>query len=359
MNELFSCLLGSAFGFRTVANQLTMFLVLLVSACIGSGLADIDRDQVNYGNRYKIRIQSFIHVIDFLQKDGNDTITIWKRDDPEGTEDPRRGMRGNSFTIENVTQRDSGRYILRNSKSRFISVRIVDVVANTQRVSLEEDQEFSFKFELEPKSCNIYFFPKGLYKIEMVRHGRLDSYADLRGCRGFQLLKPCGILNNIIQTACAGRFEIRDHNDDPALIVSVEIEDSDSYTSYLWGAGGAFLFTVFSCCLKHICGKKSCSTKASSEPEESDPAAEPSPHYQEYDHEPVGPGHNGATSPSGAPCPPQPSETETGPLVAALADTPTLPLSSDFEPRFELKGINFNSNTPHSDVYTSDKLNFL
>ncbi|KAM9741062.1 uncharacterized protein ACNS7B_012299 isoform 2-T2 [Menidia menidia] len=333
-----------------------MFLVLLVSACIGSGLADIVRDYVNYGGRYKIRVQDDIHVIDFLQRYGNDAIPIWKRDDPEGTENPRGRMWGNSFTIENVTQRDSGRYILRNSKSRLMSVRIVDVAANTQRVSLKEGQEFSLQYDLEQQSCNIYFFPKGVQETEMVRHGRLESDADLSGCTGFQLLKPCGILNENIPTSCVGRFEIRDHNDDPALKVSVHIEASKSYTSYLWGSGGALICTCLACCLRLICGKKSCSTKASSEPEESDPAAEPSPHYQEYDHEPVGPGHNGATSPSGAPCPPQPSETETGPLVAALADTPTSPLNPDHKSQFELKGIN---DSPHSDVYTSEKLNFL
>lgn len=50
---------------------------------------------------------------------------------------------------------------------------------------------------------------------------------------------------------------------------------------------------------------------------------------------------------------------------AEQTDAPTVLLNSDHEARFELKGVNFNpdsllgSDSPHCDVYMSDKLNFL
>lgn len=51
------------------------------------------------------------------------------------------------------------------------------------------------------------------------------------------------------------------------------------------------------------------------------------------------------------------------PADTSSAPTVSFPLDSGSEPRFEVKGLNFDSplslNSGQSDVYTSDKLNFL
>ncbi|KAM4555334.1 uncharacterized protein PAE49_014430 [Odontesthes bonariensis] len=251
---------------------------------------------------------------------------------------------------------------------------IFPLPANTRTFILTSGEELSFTFDLAPNSCNIYFFPEGGDReTQIVRHGRLLS-SNQPGCAESQLLEPCGILNEAVQMSCAGYFEVRDQNDDTALRVSLEMKPSYFNSSYLMAGGGAFLFILLSCCLKHCCCGKSSSKKNGSEFEAA--AAELPECYQEYDHEPVGPSPNQPTGPSEVPNPTQPSETVTGPLIhnplfelmpthsevsapAERTDSPTLPLYSDYEPRFEVKGINFNSDTPHSHVYSSDKLNFL
>ncbi|KAM6951962.1 uncharacterized protein PEZ65_008274 isoform 2-T2 [Lycodopsis pacificus] len=97
-------------------------------------------------------------------------------------------------------------------------------------------------------------------------------------------------------------------------------------------------------------------------------AAEPDVQYQEYDTEPVGPRSGQLIDPSGTHDPDPPSYTVTDPLVSAPAeqpDAPTVPVHSDPEPTFEFKGMTATSAPPlgsdstNSDVYTSDKLNFL
>ena len=96
--------------------------------------------------------------------------------------------------------------------------------ANTWTSSLTSGEQLSFSFDLAPNSCNIYFFPEGGDReTQIVRHGRLLG-SNQHGCAGSQLLKPCGFLNEAVQVSCAGHFEVRDHNDDTALRVSLEIK---------------------------------------------------------------------------------------------------------------------------------------
>ncbi|XP_072251904.1 uncharacterized protein [Leuresthes tenuis] len=352
-----------------------MLRLFFLSACVCVGLSYDTYAEVEYGNRHRMRVQRTVRLIEFVPTHSSNSTILWKQDDPEASEAARRRMVGRYYMINNVTQRDSGQYILRDRGWTPLSTKTVEVVANTRTLSLTPGEQLRFTFDLPPNSCNIYFFPEGGDReTQIVRHGRLlDS--NQRGCAGSQLLKPCGILNEAVQESCAGHFEIRDNNDDTALRVSLEIKPSEFNSSYLMAGGGAFLFALLSCCLKHCCCGKSSKKKNGSEFDDA-AAAEHSEYYQEYDHEPVGPRPNQHTGSSEAPNPTQPSQTLTGPLIhnpqiellpaysevsapAERADSPTVLLYSPYEPRFEVKGINFNSDTPHSDVYTSDKLNFL
>lgn len=79
-------------------------------------------------------------------------------------------------------------------------------------------------FDLEPHSCNIYFFPGENSKTAIVLKGRLQHDLKQVDCVGFELLKPCGIIHRAIQKTCSGRFEVRDDNDDKALVVFLEME---------------------------------------------------------------------------------------------------------------------------------------
>lgn len=98
-----------------------------------------------------------------------------------------------------------------------------------QFYTLNPGEKLSFTFDLESKSCNIYFLPKSDheqkdFKTEIVRQGRLQEGLDKLDCAGFELLKPCGILNEDLQMSCNGRIEVRDQNDDKALVVVLEME---------------------------------------------------------------------------------------------------------------------------------------
>jgi len=85
---------------------------------------------------------------------------------------------------------------------------------------------FHVTFNLNPNSCNIYFFPRSGSQPrklnEIVRQGMLQEGES--DCLGFDLLMPCGILNKALQMSCSGRYEIRDQNNNTAFAVSLEVE---------------------------------------------------------------------------------------------------------------------------------------
>ncbi|MEQ2185135.1 hypothetical protein GOODEAATRI_015088, partial [Goodea atripinnis] len=99
---------------------------------------------------------------------------------------------------------------------------------------------------------------------------------------------------------------------------------------YILPGVGAFVCMLLSCCIKTCCFGKSSRKKDQPELEDADR---------------------------------EPAAYEVPPPTEQL-DPPTVPLwSHQDQDRFELKGIDTNnllsSDSPHSDVYTSDKLNFL
>lgn len=67
---------------------------------------------------------SVAHYIEFNHMDSSDqTLIVWKRDDPPAREDSRRKVAGIYFVIKNLTQLDSGLYTVRDKKGRKVSTK--------------------------------------------------------------------------------------------------------------------------------------------------------------------------------------------------------------------------------------------
>ncbi|XP_071313941.1 uncharacterized protein [Trachinotus anak] len=360
-----------------------MLVLLLLAVSVRLGVSYYEEEW--YGNTHRMRLHKRAHSITFIPKSSSNEMILWKRDDPPASEDSRRKIMGAHFVINKLTQRDSGRYIVSDIDKKMLFTTTIAVIANTLSFTLSPGQQFNFTFHsLEPNSCNIYFFPEndhdlGTTKIELVRHGRLQLHFDEFDCAEFELLKPCGILIKDVQMSCSGHFEVKDQDDNKALVVSLHMESVHKDPYHLVVAvGGVFAALFCYCCAKSCCCGKSSSKEESSET--TAVAAEPAVRYHEHDHRPVSPRRAHLSQPSGTHYPARPS---TSPLIhhaptanvppaysevsapAEQADAPTVPLCSDPEPRFELKGMTFasasplSSNSVYCDVYTSDKINSL
>ncbi|KAM8732731.1 uncharacterized protein AB9X84_024684 [Acanthopagrus schlegelii] len=352
-------------------------VLLLLCACFYVGLS---YDELEYGSSYTMRLSRRAKTLTFIPLLGSDVTILWKRDDPSASEDSRRKVRGSLFMISSLTQQDSGAYIVRDTDQLTLSDRTIRVVARQMSFKNDEGESFSFDYDLESTSCNIYFIPEGdSVEHQIVRRGRLRP---IPKCSGFHPLGVCGVSNTNPQKSCSGRYEVRDSEGNEALVVTVEVEGSSSIDTKKIGLGFGIFFTIVSCC---GCLKRCCCGKSSSKEEQPEtPDEEPAVHYHEYDQEPVGPGQEQPypAQPSHTPgvplihnppttVPPAYSEIFSSPAEPTVAPTftptftPTVPVQSDSQPRFELKGTSFSSvpplssDSPCGDVYTSEKLNFL
>ncbi|KAK5610151.1 hypothetical protein CRENBAI_010706 [Crenichthys baileyi] len=363
-----------------------MSVFLLLIAFFSVGYSSESYDEMEYGSTYRKRMSAWVDYIEFIPKSSSKVTILWSRDAPEASEDSRWKMVHYYFFIYNMTQRDSGQYLWRNGDRTSLSTMTVEVIAKTQSLNLQSGQKLSITSDLQPNSCNIYFMPEDGRETEIVRRGQLLQDLDQSDCIGFKLIKPCGVLNTAVKKSCSGQFVVRDHNDDQALVVSVKVESSDINPKYILPVVGAFVCMLLSCCIKTCFFGKS--SRKKDQPELEDADGEPAA-YEEYEHEPVALRPSQPSGPTEMLYPLQPSNARTGPLIhnpperlppsyskewrtshtnvpppTEQLDTPTVPLSShQDQDRFELKGIDTNnllsSDSPHSDVYTSDKLNFL
>ncbi|KAK9518033.1 hypothetical protein VZT92_023361 [Zoarces viviparus] len=468
-----------------------MVVLLLLVAFVCMGLSHCRHEEKYYGDSHYVRLLRKPDFVEFSPDDNSNVTILWKQGDRSVTLDKKFKMMATYFRISHLTQRDSGRYTMRDKDLKEMSNFTLEVKATALIYYRKPGDHFTFNYGLEPNSCNIYFFPEsdrqprklkntivhqgklqgglnesgctgfdllepcgiskkvlqmscsGRYEIrdqndnpaivvsmkmsqitryfvrkpgdrfeftftmepkscniyffpgsddqpeeltinEMIVHqGKLQGGLDASGCTGFDLLEPCGISNEVLQMSCSGRYEIRDQNDDPAIVVSLKMSPLPTSTTSRIGIGvGGFFVSLFCCCLKCChCWWKSKSKENGSETA----AAEPDVQYQEpqYHTEPVGPRSNQLIDPSGTHDPDQPAYAVTDPLVrdhpsvdlppsysevsapAEQPDAPTVPVHSDPEPTFEFKGMTvpsaplLGSDSTNSDVYTSDKLNFL
>uniref|UniRef100_A0A0F8BN76 Immunoglobulin V-set domain-containing protein n=1 Tax=Larimichthys crocea TaxID=215358 RepID=A0A0F8BN76_LARCR len=176
-----------------------------------------------YGQEFKIVLLSVAHYIEFNHMDSSDqTLIVWKRDDPPAREDSRRKVVGIYFVIKNLTQLDSGLYTVRGKKGRKISTKSL-VVSEIRRTFIRGVRgKLRVGFDLEPNSCNIYFFPEKKHTPATVaRRGKL---LETLYCPGLMLLWPCELENNNLDMSCSGRFEFRDLNDNKALVVTLKMK---------------------------------------------------------------------------------------------------------------------------------------
>lgn len=346
-----------------------MFLLLLMLLLDICPCDSYDKyEEVEYGRIYQLELPRQAHSVEFKNY-SKDVMVLWRRYKPNLTQNTPWKVDENYIHKNNMTPADSGYYVVKDKYQRKQLTVKVNVVATTGTKELKTDERLFFEADLEQSSCNIYFFSDDETEFLIGRHGRT---IDNPHCDGFYIVSPCGVTNERMSSSCTGRFEVRDNNDHIAMVMTVEINSLDFNPIFLVVGGFIILVIIICCCVtRFCCGRTSSRNK---------PTAT-LVHYQTYDEEPSGPRRN-QVGESRTAYSALPSHATTGPLIhcpptlnvppgysevfphTQLPGPSAVPLTSDPEPRFEVKGTKFtftsplSSDVPYSTVYTSDKLNF-
>ncbi|XP_030000589.1 uncharacterized protein LOC115426618 [Sphaeramia orbicularis] len=359
-NGNFSVILNSG----SQPNHLT---TLLVSDCTDT--------ETNYcGNVFSLRVPRGAEFLEFTPDKKLEQVTVvWNRTDPNGG---RGSVTGSYWEITNITQEDSGYYKFRGKHNRLVTWKRLSVKENEKVHYLQEGE--SLQMECPAKMWTVTFEPlkvMGHHAPMEIRLRRFDtgSFKDRMEFRGD------AIVVDPVKAEDSGVFKFRDVKGNliQRVDVNVTMYEIPVWMYALFVTGVIFGMIFCCCCIKKCCYKKSSSKRNNPAPQS---AAAPDVYYHAvtqpthpkysrtsparvYSHQPVTP----------PPIYAEPTSTSGGPPVAAPGGQGTTPLpsnpsdviSSNSGPQFELKGLYFSSASPLSsdsaitDVYSSDKLNFL
>ncbi|KAM9849763.1 uncharacterized protein ACBR49_007055 [Aulostomus maculatus] len=350
----------------------------------------------HYGETFHYYIQSRIEYVEFSPPNFRDETTIlWNRTNHEVNRDSRLTLRGNNWKFTSVTELDSGHYNFR-SRDNILRHRLHLTVSEntaTYRVGTSEELFIAFPESLSPWTI-VFVEEHSMDRTVLMREGVLlredfDSYeSDL--IDRIQLLSDGMIITNT-QSTDAGVYKIMDEKKNLASVVTVVVYvHTPTYVYIVGGSGIIFVVAICCCCFKKCCCKKSSPKHNAAVPQSAETPAV-------YYHGPRQPSSSRSAEPPAAnfsdPPSNQPSTAEPmsfsfkPPAYADIHVNPPIPevagpagqgafpppsvgagfLSSDPEPRFELKlrgqampsAPLFSLDSNDSDVYTSDKLNFL
>lgn len=357
-----------------------MLGALLLCALVGLG-SSTDYETLHYGENFKIFLPRRAYSLT-LRTSPDEPKVLW-RSQRLIHHDPKHSLVGSYFFIEGVSQRNNGQYDLWDENNHRLSSVTITVRARGESYDLSTGDELDLEYDLPYTSCNVFFTPKDQFEaVELVRKGRVLD----RRNRRISFYRPCHI-NMEVSTGSSGLYEVKDNNGDTALVVTLTVTDPSSSASnipsYGWVGIAATISSTLCYCLKCCCCGKSSSKDSSDEGAEDaaeNATGDADPSLMQYVSEPV---HLGpretveelphSTEPTPAPSTPlihnsnisqPPSYEEALSLPEETGGTLHL-LSSTEEPRFEFTGIRYSpaaplsSETTGSDVYTSDKLNFL
>ncbi|XP_028315479.1 uncharacterized protein LOC114471096 isoform X1 [Gouania willdenowi] len=339
-----------------------MLLLILLLPCVCNSYSY--RYEFEYGRTFRIYLQEDAHTVEFRPSDGSDEQILWYHDNPLETK--VSGWRATDYSLtKNLTQKDSGQYVVRDAHTKRLHTDNIKVIAKSENFEVKSFHPFAFTVNLEPSSCNIYFTPESKDEVPIVRQGRALWEFYNCGCQGLNLLKPCGIENDNLLPSCSGRFTVKDNDKQTAMVVTLTVESFDTVPVYLVIIAFVVVVVLVCCCVVR------CSfARMNKGQNQSQSAAAPQPAVdcQEYEREPARPTREQRNEPPRNHRVPHPLTHGPLPLDAPpsyseiISQSPPPPFVSEPGLRYEVSGTNFDftaSAPKYSDIYTSDKLNFL
>ncbi|XP_030252204.1 uncharacterized protein LOC115568766 isoform X2 [Sparus aurata] len=352
-----------------------------------------------FGETYTLDVSRRVEYLEFTPLHTNQTTVLWNRSNSEASKRGRGGMTSRGWEIICLAPADSGHYNFRKKDNSLLSrIRL------TVEESLKDyDAKVNERFLIEDScfrgvSWTVTFTMRGTQGGEtLIKAGEVVAKNDWVTT---SFTSRIWVLNNGIElvpvrVTDVGTYKFSDPQGNLAHVamLTVHPEFTPPYVPIAIAGGIVLAVIVCSCCVWKCCCKKGSPKRDESVPvavyyhDPDQPAVNPPASSQpaatsiglsdqdlpagqsysatpppDYSYQPVNP-----------PTSIQPAATSVWPSVSAPGGQGATPapslgsdcLTSDPDTKFELKGLTLPSAPPLgsdsgvSDVYTSDKLNFL
>ncbi|KAE8285985.1 hypothetical protein D5F01_LYC15665 [Larimichthys crocea] len=321
-----------------------------------------------YGNNWFYDSPEERKLLDFTpDNDTDQLLVLWNRTNPQSN----KGVRGrmsysDTWQMACVTQSDNGHYYFRKQDGTVLkTVQLLVKGHEVQRSATVGDDLFISYLVCGGSWTLKFTSDTQIETITLMKAGKWSK--DLRSRSNRASVFPNGIQFHSIDNSDFGTYKFIDSQGNVGMTVWVDHGFLPTYVYVCVIVGIILVLIVCCCCVKKCCCKKSSTKRDRSAPQT---AAAPAVYYHDVNQPVVfyaAPTTDDSVQPVVSPAP---ATTSPGPSVVASGGqgvTPAPSVGSDVpEPRFELKGMSFpsapplGSDTSHlSDVYNSDKLNFL
>ncbi|XP_012711114.2 uncharacterized protein LOC105920148 [Fundulus heteroclitus] len=369
----------------------------------------------DYMHNLEYVISDKVQYLEYNPPDNKDIpLILWNRTNSLNNDRRRGNVQRNVWRIPGVTQADNGFYNFRRGDKSLDSRILLTVKENTRFYDPKVNEHLLITNPFTGGPWTVTFKQETEDEwVTMMKDGRLVHGDDIFSER--ITIQSYGIQIYPVESTDSGTFEFRDQQGNLALSVQVEVFHESHHASnvntYIVVFVVALLLGICCCCCcfcKKRCCKKDKSADAATEGtavtyhDKSAPTATGPVVYYHGTNQPTGPSYSNQPYPSVYPPHPVNPPAYTEPAAVSIEPPPSQPntamypthptlmypplsevgpptsqgsaaaptfssdvFSSDAEPRFELKGMTFPSAPPLgsdvtiSDVYNSDKLNFL
>ncbi|XP_073343484.1 uncharacterized protein [Pagrus major] len=344
-----------------------------------------------YGKTYIFDVSRRAEFMEFTSLHTNQTKVLWNRSNPEASKGGRGEMKPGGWEIISLTTADSGYYNFRKKDNALLSRIRLTVEESFKHYNTNVNGRLLIQNSFfEGVSWTVTFTTNGTQASQtLLKAGKVVIKDDQisTSFSGRIWVIHDGIEIYPVKSTDAGTFKFSDPQGNLAQVVTVTVNPELTPTYVYVAIIGGIVLALFVCC---CCVRKCCCKKSSSKRDQSAPDAV---YYHEPD-QPAGPSYSAAPAPDYSYQPVNPpaygelAATSVGlsvnnpvnihvnprqPEVSAPGGQRATPapslgsdcLTSDHDTKFELKGVTFPSAPPlgsdsgFSDVYTSDKLNFL
>ncbi|XP_040903429.1 uncharacterized protein LOC121188011 [Toxotes jaculatrix] len=338
-------------------------LYSIVKLTIADCATQINR---HYGDMYESNIPRKAQFLEFTPLGNLDTSEVlWNRSYPQTNKGGRVQVKRNMWEIYNLNQADNGYYNFRGSDNTLLSRIQLLIQEHYRHFDAKVKKLLYIKYPVDYAWTWLAFTPEGKTVNEILMDGQdVESGRLLRPGRfnGRIELLQNGLEINPVESTDSGTFSFRDQHGNLVFTVKVEVMSEFIPASVYVPIIAVIIIVVIVCC---------CYVRyrlRDTNPSASYSAAPPTSAFSNQSTEPtatsLGPTvYSPVNIHMSSPKPEAAVQGDQGEPSAPSVGSDWL--SSGPEPKFDVKGLTFPSAGPlssestFSDVYTSDKLNFL
>ncbi|KAI1888216.1 hypothetical protein AGOR_G00182730 [Albula goreensis] len=205
-----------------------------------------EKEKLLYGDQFTLWLSREAAVVQFSADLESNPVTLWNKSNP--SEGLKGKVKSGVWTLDTVTQADNGYYTLRNREGKFLSRVRLFVDGHMHSFLRRTGETLEVPLRISGYKFRVYFSEDDGDESQLI-YDRGDSFEDriIISYDEFQISELRG--------SDSGEYRIVDLAGNLAYVVQLTVEGPD-YMKYLPVVALAIGAVLLCCCIRKVCCKK-------------------------------------------------------------------------------------------------------